>query len=273
MLIPLFDLNPHSRFPWFTLLLIAANVGINVWSGTLGEVRQTAVVLEHGFVPVRFSQLDSGKPVIIPLQSIDPRTGKPEIDLLTGRPKIVGVPLSTDASAVYPTFLSTMFLHGSWAHLLMNMWMLWIFGNNVEDRLGHFLYLAFYIGGGIIATLVFWVTDVGGTVPVIGASGAVAAVLGGYAVTYPTAKVRTLIFIVIIFLIRDVPALVLLGLWFLMEVISGMIGLWGVQLQPVAFWAHVGGFLAGMLLMPVLSLGASPPGTNWREEAEEMFRF
>jgi membrane associated rhomboid family serine protease len=106
----------------------------------------------------------------------------------------------------------------------------------------------------------------------VGASGAVAAVLGGYAVTYPTAKVRTLIFFIIITIV-DMPALAVLGIWFVLQLFSGVMGLWGVVLEPVAFWAHIGGFVAGMILMPLLSIGASPPGTDWRKESDEMFRF
>jgi membrane associated rhomboid family serine protease len=124
----------------------------------------------------------------------------------------------------------------------------------------------------MLATITFWFSDSQGLIPAVGASGAVAAVLGGYAVTYPSAKVRTLIFFVIITIV-DLPALVVLGIWFAMQVFSGMMGLWGVVLEPVAFWAHIGGFVAGIVLMPVLSLGASPPGTDWRKETEDMFRF
>jgi membrane associated rhomboid family serine protease len=265
MLLPLYDLNPHSRFPWLTLLIIALNLGATIWMSTLSEMDQTEVAVEYGFLPARLTHVDSGKAVVVPLQALDPRTGKPEV---IGR-----FQLSTEPAEVYRTLFTTMFLHGGWGHLLMNMWMLWIFGNNVEDRLGHLLFVVFYLVGGLIATLVFWFTDSHGVTPVIGASGAVAAVLGGYAVTYPTAKVRTLIFFVIIILIRDLPALLLLGIWFLMQLLSGLMGLWGVALEPVAFWAHIGGFVAGMILMPILSLGAAPPGRNWRQESDEMFRF
>jgi membrane associated rhomboid family serine protease len=165
-----------------------------------------------------------------------------------------------------------MFLHGGWGHLLMNMWMLWVFGNNIEDRLGHLVYLIFYLFGGIVATLAFWVSNPEALTPVVGASGAVAAVLGGYAVTFPTAKVRTLVFFLLIVIV-DMPALVLLGIWFVLQVVSGLMGLWGVVLEPVAFWAHIGGFVAGMILMPLFSLGASPPGKDWRKETDEMFNF
>ena len=106
-------------------------------------------------------------------------------------------------------FLTTMFLHGGWMHLLMNMWMLWIFGNNIEDRLGHLVFPMFYALGGVVAMLAFWVSDPDGHMPVIGASGAVAAVLGGYAITFPTQS-ATLIFFIFI-LIVDMPALCAAG--------------------------------------------------------------
>jgi membrane associated rhomboid family serine protease len=108
--------------------------------------------------------------------------------------------------------------------------------------------------------------------PVIGASGAVAAVLGGYAVTYPWAKVRTLIPFPL--LIIDIPALVWLGIWFVLQnVIPGILMLQGVVQEPVAYWAHIGGFVTGVALMPLLSVGASPPGADWRKEADDMFQF
>src|SRR5262249_53892092 len=123
-----------------------------------------------------------------------------------------------------------------------------------------------------LATLAFWASDPGGVMPVIGASGAVAAVLGAYAVTFPVTKVRTLIFFIFV-LIVDIPALVWLGFWFLTQIISGMMGLWGLPVEPVAFWAHIGGFVAGMILMPILTLGSSPPGVDWRKETDDQFRF
>jgi membrane associated rhomboid family serine protease len=154
------------------------------------------------------------------------------------------------------------------------MWILWIFGNNVEDRLGHLLYVFYYVAGGIVATLCHWAVNPQSDLPVVGASGAVAAVLGGYAITFPWAKVRTLVIVIVMVFIVDIPALVWLGIWFVTQnVIPGLLSLRGVVQEPVAYWAHIGGFLAGMFLMPVLSLGASPPEANWRKEAEEMFQY
>jgi membrane associated rhomboid family serine protease len=264
MLFPLYDLNPHRRFPLVTLLIIAANAAVMLWMWPLRDIEQSKVAMRYGFVPARLSHMDRGREIIAPIRAIDERTGQ----IVT----IDTVPLSTKSSSVYLTFLTTMFLHGGWGHLLMNMWMLWVFGNNIEDRLGHLVYLIFYLFGGIVATLAFWVSNPEALTPVVGASGAVAAVLGGYAVTFPTAKVRTLVFFLLIVIV-DMPALVLLGIWFVLQVVSGLMGLWGVVLEPVAFWAHIGGFVAGMILMPLFSLGASPPGKDWRKETDEMFNF
>jgi membrane associated rhomboid family serine protease len=264
MLFPLFDLNPHNRFPLVTLLLIAANLAVTSWMFSLSEKQQNEMAVEHGFIPARLSNMGQGKAIEVPILEINRQTRRPE--------KVGETDLSTNAVDVYRTFLTTMFLHGGWMHLIMNMWMLWVFGNNIEDRLGHFVYLLFYLLGGVVATLVFWASDPNGMTPVIGASGAVAAVLGAYAITFPTAKVRTLIFFLLIVIV-DMPALLLLGIWFVLNMVSGLMGIWGVPLEPVAFWAHIGGFVAGMILMPIFTLGASPPGKDWRKEAEEMFRF
>src|SRR5262245_14619696 len=181
MLFPLFDLNPHNRFPLVTLLLIAANVVVAGWTFTLPEKRQNEVAIEYGFIPARLSNVGRGKEIVAPKLEIDPQTRRPV--------KKGELHLSTKTAEVYRTFLTTMFLHGGWWHLIMNMWMLWVFGNNIEDRLGPFVYLLFYLLGGVVATLAFWASDPNGLTPVIGASGAVAAVLGGYAITFPTAKV------------------------------------------------------------------------------------
>jgi membrane associated rhomboid family serine protease len=264
MLFPLYDLNPHRRFPWLTLAIIAANVAATVGMTSLGERDRAELAVRYGFIPQRLSQMGKVKAIEAPLLATDP---------LTGQPKQFGkLQLSTSPSDVYLTFLTAMFLHGGWLHLVSNMWMLWIFGNNIEDRLGHLIYVAFYLLGGMLATTCYWFSDPNGVIPVVGASGAVAAVLGAYAITFPSTKVRTLIFFVIITII-DLPALVVLGIWFALQVFSGVMGLWGVVLEPVAFWAHIGGFVAGIVLMPLLSLGASPPDTDWRKETDELFRF
>jgi membrane associated rhomboid family serine protease len=160
------------------------------------------------------------------------------------------VQLPADRPQILSTFVTTMFLHGGWFHLLGNMWFLWIFGNNIEDRLGHLSYLFFYLLGGILATACHWLTDTSSTVPVIGASGAVAAVLGAYAVTFPFHQIRCLLFLFILVTLIDVPALLVMGVWLLGQLAEGLrasrLGLSG----GVAWWAHVGGFVAGAALIP-----------------------
>jgi membrane associated rhomboid family serine protease len=263
MLFPLYDLNPRRHFPVMTLVLIAANVVAMGWMSSLDDLGKSIVAARYGFVPARLTNMGKRQLIPVPVQPLD---------FLGFRrlPRVANV--STNPRDVYVTFLTTLFLHNGWIHLLMNMWWLWLFGDNIEDRLGSFVFLMFYLLGGVVATLAFWATAPNGNAPLIGASGAVAAVLGAYAITFPAAKVRTLVFFIFI-LILDLPALVVLGMWFLLQVMSGMFGLWGIAMEPVAYWAHIGGFVAGMILMPLLSFGASPPGKDWRKETDDMFRF
>ena len=264
---PLYDLNPHRRFPWITLLLIAANTAVMVWMAMLGPQQAADVAFRYGFIPKRVTELSRGRPV----QAAIPRVDRWGQEIPGAQPQVVQLP--AEPRAVYTTLLTTMFLHGGWLHLVSNMWMLWIFGNNIEDRLGHLMYVCFYLVGGLIASLCHWAVDPSSSMPVIGASGAVATVLGGYAVTYPWAKVRTLVFVGLVFIV-DIPALVWLGIWFVLQnLVPGILSLNGIEQEHVAFWAHIGGFVAGMILMPFLALGASPPGSDWRKEAEDMFHF
>ncbi|HEY6564175.1 MAG TPA: rhomboid family intramembrane serine protease, partial [Pirellulaceae bacterium] len=155
---------------------------------------------------------------------------------------------------IIASIFTAMFLHGNWMHLLGNMWFLWLFGNNIEDRLGHTKYLLLYLLGGVFATAVHWAMSPAAAMvqPLIGASGAVAVVLGAYAVTFPHANVRTLVFILIFITVVDLPALIVLGAWFVIQVVNG------AYARPefgntVAWWAHAGGFLAGVIVMPFLS--------------------
>ena len=189
MLFPLYVLNPRLRFPLVTLLVIATNISVMGGSSTFRELDQSVVAAEYGFVPARLTHLGERRAINVPVQTLN----------IWGLPRLQRVKtVSTDPRDVYVTFLTTQFLHGGWFHLLMNMWTLWLFGPNIEDRLGRFVFLMFYILGGVVATLTFWLSDPQGHMPVIGASGAVAAVLGAYAVTFPMTKVRTLVFFILI---------------------------------------------------------------------------
>jgi membrane associated rhomboid family serine protease len=148
-----------------------------------------------------------------------------------------------------PTLVTSMFLHGSWSHVIGNMWFLWIFGDNVEDRMGHGRFVAFYLLCGVGAALGHVAVDPGSTLPTIGASGAVAGVMGAYFVLYPRSRVLTLVPLIIYFEIIELPAILLLGFWFVMQLFSaGAIAVTaGTEGGGVAFAAHVTGFAAGVI--------------------------
>lgn len=268
MLFPLFDHNPHRRFPLITILLIVANVWVMWQISRLPPQRQAEIAFERGFIPQRLTRVDDPQPLRI-RQEIH----QPQIPGQRPHPaERIELDLPNDAVSVYETFLSTLFLHGGWLHLITNMWMLWVFGNNIEDRLGHVSYTLFYVAGGVLATLSHWVVAPESDVPVIGASGAVAAVLGAYALTYPWVKVRTLVFIGIPLLL-DIPAFIVLGLWMVAETIAGVLHLNLGVVGSVAHWAHIGGFVAGLILMPLFALGRQPDDEDWKEETDELFKF
>ena len=245
---PLYDNNPTERTPVVTYLLVAINVLVFLWVSRMSGVDREVFSYEHGFVPARIQgigQPNAVLPIPVEVAVHDPfwgtRIQEGQINLSCA-PKQIGFSL-----------LTCMFLHGGWMHLLSNMWFLWLFGNNVEDRLGAFFYLFLYLLGGLIASAMHWAIDPTSTIPVIGASGAIAAVLGAYAVTWPWARVSCLVVLVVFVTIIDVPALLVLGVWFVAQVLSGQEALRHAGGGGVAWWAHVGGFLAGMALMPPLN--------------------
>jgi membrane associated rhomboid family serine protease len=172
------------------------------------------------------------------------------------------------------TLLTSMFMHGGWMHLLGNMLFLWVFGNNIEDRLGHVTFALFYVLGGMVAILCHWamIAAPHDLLPTVGASGAVAVMLGAYAVTYPHARVTVLILLIIIPIFVKVPAMVVLGFWILGELMSAWLDDPGL-VSGVAFWAHIGGFFTGALVMPILAAGTPEPNENWEKEAKEQFDF
>ncbi len=162
-----------------------------------------------------------------------------------------------------PTLISSMFLHGSWSHVLGNMWYLWIFGDNVEDRMGHFRFLVFYLLCGIVAAFGQILIDPTSTLPTIGASGAIAGVMGAYFVLYPQSRVLTLIPLIIFWEIVELPAIFLLGFWFLMQLFSAgaIAATSNSQAGGVAFMAHVAGFITGLL--GVFIFRKRTPDTRW----------
>jgi membrane associated rhomboid family serine protease len=213
MFIPLKDLNPRIRPPVITVLLIAANIAAFLYTIMLPPQAGQALVYQMAMVPAR-----------IPLS-------------LSGH----GV---TFAQAFFP-FLTSRFLHSGPLHLAGNMLFLWVFGDNVEDYLGHFEYLLFYVVCGVGAGLTHTLTNLHSTVPALGASGAVSGVMGAYLVLYPRARVLTLIFIFLI----PVPAIIVLGWWFVLQFLGGLDSLGRLSSGGVAWFAHMGGFLLGMFLV------------------------
>jgi membrane associated rhomboid family serine protease len=149
--------------------------------------------------------------------------------------------------------VTSIFLHGSWLHLGGNMLYLWVFGDNVEDAMGHGLFLLFYLLTGVVAALAHVLTQANSTVPLVGASGAIAGVLGAYLILYPRARILSLIFLGIFARLVELPAALVLGLWFVLQVLQGVGTLAAPDVETVAWWAHVGGFVAGMVLVAVFA--------------------
>ena len=150
------------------------------------------------------------------------------------------------------TFLTSMFLHGGWLHLIGNMWFLWVFGSHIEDAMGPAKFLVFYLVSGIASAIVQFAINLGSPVPTIGASGAIAGVMGAFLVLYPRVRVLTLIFVIIFVTTVEIPAAFMLIYWFAIQLLSGLGSMSSVsQAQGIAWFAHVGGFLAGILLVKI----------------------
>ncbi|QSJ16996.1 rhomboid family intramembrane serine protease [Nostoc sp. UHCC 0702] len=172
---------------------------------------------------------------------------------------IVPQELTTNLTSEWTTLFTSQFLHGGWWHLISNMLFLWVFGNNIEDRLGHFKYLIFYLACGALAALCQWFIGMNSEVPSLGASGAISGVLGAYIIRFPQARIKTLIFLGFFVTTISVPALLLIGIFFIQNVISGLASLqaaanMSVETGGVAYWAHIGGFVFGMILAPLFGL-------------------
>jgi membrane associated rhomboid family serine protease len=217
-MIPIRDVNPRRTFPYVNVALIAVNIGFFLWEVSLGT-RVNAALASIAFIPSRFWE---------PGQ------------------------LAPDTMSVF----ISMFLHGGWLHLGGNMLYLWIFGDNVEDRLGHVKYLVFYFACGIAATFAHAFMNPQSALPAVGASGAIAGVLGGYLVLFPHARVMTFIPIGFVVALRELPAILVLGLWFVLQIFTGAASLGARSLEEaggVAYFAHIGGFIAGLILILLMA--------------------
>ncbi len=212
-MLPLADHNPRRTAPFINVALMIGNVLMFFWEISLGASIQP-VLQRLAFVPSTFW---SSAPIV---------------------------------SSIVAMFVS-MFLHGGWLHLGGNMLFLWVFGDNIEDRLGHGRYLIFYLASGVAATLAHAAMNPGSGVPSIGASGAIAGVLGAYLILFPKQRITTLIPIFIFITVREIPAIVLLGFWFVLQLFVGTVSLGGSLHEQggVAYFAHIGGFLTGMVLV------------------------
>jgi membrane associated rhomboid family serine protease len=247
MFFPLHDNIPAKRLALVTYVLMTINVLAFVWVSRLPSLPQEVWAYQHGFVPARIAQLGRPRPIFVP------------VNVLVHEPfrgayyQRRALELAPDPTQITASLLTSMFLHASWLHLLTNMWFLWLFGNAVEDRLGAVPYLLLYLAGGLIASLTHWALAPNSITPLIGASGAIAGILGAYAVTWPSARISTFVFLVVFFTITDFPAMLVLGVWFIAQVIAGQMCLGQAAAGSVAWWSHVGGFVAGMAIMPLWS--------------------
>lgn len=222
-MIPLRDANPTRRAPFVTYGLIAANVAVFLFQESLPERPYTGFLFGYAVTPAL---------------------------------------ISADFGAYAYTLVTSMFLHGGWVHLLSNMLYLWIFGNNVEDRLGRVRFLLFYAICGFAASAAQVAIDPSSAIPMIGASGAISGVLGAYIVLFPNARVLTLVFYFFFARLVELRAAWLLGFWFVMQLVSGLGSLGIVRMGGVAFFAHIGGFMAGFLLVRLFAPGRGRPALS-----------
>ena len=228
-MIPLRDNIPSLRAPIVTIGIIIVNVLVYLNQMRLPPRAATQFVYLYGLIPLEIS---SG-------------------DLLVPHP----VPL-------YSTILTSMFVHGGLFHLAGNMLYLWIFGDNVEDRMGRFRFLVFYLLSGLAAVAAQVLSDPGSKIPMVGASGAISGVLGAYLLLFPHARVMTLIFFGWFVRLVEIPALIVLGFWIVVQVLNGLLTL-GVQVGGVAWFAHIGGFVAGLVMVKPFS--RSSGRSDWRQ--------
>jgi len=246
-MLPLQDNIPSRITPVVNYVLIAICCVVFFFQ-VQEQPGEPSLVERYGMIPVRVLHPDRPVEVTVEARQIQTPRG-PEIELT----KRTAAPAAVPA---WLTLLTCCFLHGSFMHLFGNMWFLFIFGDNIEDRFGHIGYVLFYLVCGGAASLVHYVTDPNSTIPTIGASGAIAGVMGAYFVWYPRAQVKALIPLGVIMQIMVVPAALFLGLWFLLQFFSGVGFAGGTESTGVAWWAHIGGFAAGAAL--ALILGKSP---------------
>lgn len=241
MILPLYDENPRGGRPLVTLFIIALNAMVWLFEIGLRDHELQQFFYEWGFVSARFTGSDWATQVGY-------------------------------TSLGVHTLVTSMFVHGSWGHVIGNMWMLWLFGDNVEDRLGSRRFALFYLLCGLLAVASQFLAGPGAQVPMVGASGAVAGVMGAYILLYPEARIVTLFWLFIFVFIRHIRAVWFIGLWAFFQFWSGMttLGL-PASATETAFWAHVGGFGAGALLVGRFLRGRPRPVATHRRHFHDRF--
>ena len=232
-MIPLKDLTPRRSFPVVTLLLILANIAVFIYQITLPPHAAQVFVNTYAVVPAKIQLALDGHRYTL-------------------------------TQALLPLF-TCMFLHGGWLHIIGNMWFLWIFGANVEDHMGPFAYLIFYLLCGVGSSTAQMAFSWGSHIPALGASGAISGVLGAYIIFFPTSQIYTLVTLFIIWFRARIPAIVFIGLWFVLQALSAFGSLGGaghVEEGGVAWWAHIGGFILGLLVAKIIPWRSSRPPSD-----------
>jgi membrane associated rhomboid family serine protease len=226
-MIPLSDENPSKSIPLVNILLITANIFVFVYQNFFVPGGADSLFFRLGVIPYEFTHF----------VDMSPRN-------------LVPVPL---------TIFTSMFMHGGWLHIIGNMWFLWIFGDNIEVRLGHIQYLFFYIVCGIAGSLFHIFTNLNSTIPSIGASGAIAGVMGAYLFLFPKARIKTLFIIIIFIQVVRIPAIIVLGYWILIQILSGVAEFGAGRGTGIAWFAHVGGFAVGFFLIILMKKKGKGP--------------
>ena len=224
-MIPLYDTVRSRKFPLINWVLIVSNILVFLYEQQLSSAQLERFIFTWALVPVH---------------------------------------LISNPSAAWITIFTGMFLHGSWIHLLGNMWFLYIFGDNIEARLGGMRYLIFYLLSGVAAALLQTYVQPASQVPTIGASGAIAGVLGAYLVSFPRSRVASLVPILFIFTIVEIPAVIFLAIWFIIQIYSGLFVMQGANAANIAWWAHIGGFVFGAVMVSFFA--RRPAYRNWYQE-------
>jgi membrane associated rhomboid family serine protease len=250
-MIPLYDENKTRLTPILTISLIALNVLVFLWEIGAGDVENARRVFSFGAIPYNVTQ--DGEVVLrfenVLFPGYRPQRVVTYVSLTAEQSPLPGD--TTQPVAPWMTLLTSMFLHGGWMHLIFNMLFLWVFANNVEDAMGHGKFLVFYLLTGLIATGVHIASEPGSLLPTIGASGAISGVLGAYLVLYPRARVLTLVPLGPLFFAWRLPAMAFLVIWFLIQIVNVL----GTGDGGVAWYAHIGGFVAGVALVKLFESG------------------